>query len=186
MPNSRLFRFALCVACLGSSACATTSYSRGEVRTLPSGVKGKAGGNAHLELAGLRLHLEALDYASKNAAIPPLALRLRFDPRELGYSFDPAQVRLRDEGGATWSPVDCVPGYQTVGADSSFGLRFDVKLLPDAPLELELGGLARGTKRIDPVRLVLARRTGRTIDRVYWLEPIGYALAVFTYPMGGM
>jgi hypothetical protein len=46
----------------------------------------------------------------------------------------------------------------------------------EASLELVLGGIARGQKRLEPVTLRLKRRNGRSYDRLYWLEAIGYAV----------
>ena len=201
MLTRKLFRLAVLIgACVLPEACATTSYSRSGVATLPPGVKGKPGANATVEIEGLRLRLESLDYAKRQDAIPTLGLRLVFDPRELGYSFDPAQVVLRDESGAKWSPrvygpgqfatgpwsctgagaaSSSAPSYHALAPGSCFELAFDVALVPEARLELALGGLARGRKRLDPVALPLARRGGRSIDRVYWLEVLLAPLAVY-------
>lgn len=201
MRNRRFTRLAvLSAACMLPAACATTSYSRSGVATLPAGVKGKAGSNATVEIEGLKVRLESLDYAKRQATIPSFALRLVFDPRELGYSFDPAQVVLRDESGATWSPRVYGPGqfatgpwsctgaggvsasatsYHVLAPGSCFELSFDVALGPEQRLELTLGGLARGRKHLDPVTLPLARREGRSIDRVYWLEVLLAPLAVY-------
>ncbi len=183
-------------AVLASGACATTTYTRSGVASLPAGVKGKTGANASVEIDGLKIRVESLDYATKEAAIPRLALRLVFDPRELGYSFDPAQVTLRKADGSTSKPQvygpgwfvtsswTCsaaagAPGYQLLAPRTCFELAFDATLTADAPpLELELAGLARGPRRLDPVRLALARRGGRSIDRVYWLEVLLAPLAL--------
>ena len=186
-------------ACVLPAACATTHYSRSGIETLPAGLKGKAGANASIEIEGLKLRVETLDQAPKQTAVPPLALRLVFDPRELGYSFDPAQVVLRGADGATSRPRVYGPGqfvtaswacaggssagseprYHSLAPGSCFELTFDVAVLADSQLELALGGLARGSRRIDAVALKLARRTGTSIDRVYWLEallaPLAYA-----------
>jgi hypothetical protein len=191
---------ALSGACVLPAACATTSYSRSGVAAVPPGVKGKAGSNATVEIEGLKVRLESLDYAKRQDTIPSFALRLVFDPRELGYSFDPAQVVLRDERGATWSPRVYGPGqfatgpwsctgagaasasapsYHALAPGSCFELAFDVALGPEGRLELALAGLARGRKRLDPVTLPLARRSGRSIDRVYWLEVLFAPLAVY-------
>lgn len=51
----------------------------------------------------------------------------------------------------------------------------------DTRLALVVGGLARGQRRIEPLTLTFARRSGRTIDRVCWLEIL---LAPFAYGMG--
>jgi hypothetical protein len=201
MPTRKLIRLVvLGAACVVPAACATTSYSRSGVTAVPPGVNGKAGSNAKVEIEGLKVRLESLDYAKRQDTIPSFALRLVFDPRELGYSFDPAQVVLRDESGATWSPRvygpglfatgpwSCtgagavnasVPSYHGLAPGSCFELAFDVALGPEGRLELALGGLARGRKRLDPVLLPLARRSGRSIDRVYWLEVLLAPLALY-------
>ena len=57
---------------------------------------------------------------------------------------------------------------------------------PVGRVELVLGGLARGTRRLDPVSFGLSRHRGTSIDRMYWLEAVGSAMAVLTYPYGGM
>ncbi len=49
-------------------------------------------------------------------------------------------------------------------------------MTPETEAELVLDGLARGPKRLAPVTLRLARRSGRSYDRLYWLEAIGYVL----------
>jgi hypothetical protein len=200
MRIRKLIRLAVVsAACVLPVACATSSYSRTGVAALPAGVKGKAGANASIEIEGLKLRVETLDRATQQQAIPPLALRLVFDPHELGYTFDPAQVVLRAADGTTWSPRVYGPGqfatgpwtcvgageaggsaspYHALAPKTCFELAFDVALEPDARLELALSGLARGSKRLEPVSLTLARRRGRSIDRLYWLEILGYAAYV--------
>jgi hypothetical protein len=122
MPSRKLIRLAILTgACLLPAACATTSYSRSGVAAVPPGVKGKAGSSATLEIEGLKVRLESLDYARREATIPSYGLRLVFDPRELGYSFDPAQVVLRDASGATWRPRVYGPGQFAAGAWSCTG-----------------------------------------------------------------
>jgi hypothetical protein len=185
MTTHKLSRLALCAACLLPAACATTSYSRGFVAAVPQGVKGKAGGSPSVEIDGLKVRIESLDYAKKGAEIPPLALRLVFEPRELGYSFDPGQVRLRKADGSILAPNVAESGYRLLAPGSSFTIGFDATLTQEARFELEFGGLARGRRRIDPVRLALARRTGRSYDRLYWLEAIGVILSAPLAAAGG-
>jgi hypothetical protein len=203
MTSRKLARLAVSAACLLPAACATTSYSRSGVAAVPEGVKGSRGPSASLQIEGLKLRIESLDYAKKGEALPPLAVRLVFDPSEIGYSFDPGQVVLRAADGSTWSPRVHGPGqfttpswscsvadvsaeargYRLLAPRSCFELAFDVALSADARLELELSGFARGRKRLDPVRLPLARRSGRSLDRVYWLEVL---LAPLALAGGGM
>lgn len=159
------------------AACATTRYTQSGFVASPPDVKGKPGSTVSLEIEGLRLRVDTLDRAPRAQAIPPLALRVVFDPRELGYSFDPGQVLLRSADGQEWR----APGgqYLPVYPRASFDLAFDVAVPPESSFELVLGGLARGQTRLEPVTLRLARGSGRSIDRVYWLEvllaPLAYA-----------
>jgi hypothetical protein len=200
MTTRMLVRLAVSVACLLPAACATTSYSRSGVAAVPAGVKGSRGSNASLQVEGLKLRIESLDYAKKGDALPPFAVRLVFDPSELGYSFDPSQVALRAPDGSTWQPRVHGPGqfkapswtcsgtgftsaeargYHLLAPRTCFELSFDVALSADTRLELELAGFARGRKRLEPVRLALTRRSGRSIDRVYWLEVLLAPLAMY-------
>ena len=48
-----------------------------------------------------------------------------------------------------------------VAPGSCFELTFDMAVLADSQLEIALGGLARGSQRLDPVALKVARRSGR-------------------------
>lgn len=200
MTTRKPARLALVAVCLLPAACATTSYSRGAVAALPAGVKGKGGAHASVEIEGLKLRIETLDYAKKGDAVPQLALRFVFEPSELGYSFDPAQVTLRAADGNEWKPrvtgqgqfltapwtcsatgfaVADGRGYQPLAPKSCFDLAFEARLTGERALELELGGVARGRRRIDPVTLTLARRSGRSLDRVYWLEVLLAPLAMY-------
>ncbi|HSD28856.1 MAG TPA: hypothetical protein VLL75_16260 [Vicinamibacteria bacterium] len=154
-----------------SAACATTRYTQTAVVAVPTGLKGNSGAKASLEIEGLKLRIEALDRAPEKAAIPPLRLRVVFDPPTLGYSFDPGQVVLRGADGREWRASG--GAYQPVFPDGMFELAFDVAVPRDASLELVLSGLARAQKRLEPVTLRLARRRGSSIDRMYWLEFIG-------------
>ncbi len=183
-------------------ACATTRYTQSGIVALPPEVKGRPGSPASLEIEGLKLRIEGLDRAPERAAIPPLGLRVVFEPKEIGYAFDPNQVVLRGSDGATWRPHVVGPGlfdtrswrcatgalpaapeqrYHALAPKSCFDLDFDVTVEKDARLMLVLDGLARGQRRIEPLTLPVARRSGRTIDRVYWLEIL---LAPFAYGMG--
>jgi hypothetical protein len=176
-PSSRARRVLVAVvAGLLPAGCATTRYTQSAVSAVPPGVEGRAGSSATLEIEGLRLRIETLDRAPRSQAVPPLALRIGFEPRELGYWFDPGQVVLRGADGKEWRPSG--GEYQPVYPKSSFTLAFDTAVSKEANLELVLGGLARGQKRLEPVTLRLARREGRSYDRLYWLEAIGYAVLV--------
>lgn len=180
------FRRAMAFLAVGvlSGACATTRYTQSRIDTLPPDVEGNAGSRASVEIEGLTFNIQALDRTPEQEAIRRLTLRIEFEPRELGYSFDPGQVLLQTADGREWRTVG--GEYLPVYPKAAFDLSFDVAVEPGAAVELVLGGLARGTKRLEPVSFRLARRRGRSIDRVYWLEAIGYAMAVLTYPYGGM
>jgi len=170
---------ALVAGCVLSCACATTRYTQSRIETVPSDVKGHAGSRASVEIEGLKIRIESLDRTPREEPTPRLSLRLVFEPRELGYSFDPGQVVLRDSKGDEWRASG--GGYQRLHPGSGFDLAFDVAITPETRADLVLGGLARGPKRLAPVTLRLARREGRSIDRVYWLEAIGYVLSAAAY-----
>ena len=165
------------------AACATTRYTQSGIVALPPDVKGHPGSAASLEIEGLKLRIETLDRAPRGQAIPSLALRIAFDPRELGYWFDPGQVVLRSADGGEWHASG--GEYRPVYPKASFDLAFDATVSKEASLELVLGGIARGQKRLEPVTLRLARREGRSYDRLYWLEAIGYAVALPLAGAGG-
>jgi hypothetical protein len=167
--------------CVISSACATTHYTQSELLAAPLRIEDGAGSIASLAIERVKLRIEPLDRAPAGQAIPPLALRIVFDPPALGYSFDPGQVVLRGADGKEWRGN--ASGYRPLYPKASVEFGFDAAVEPDAPFELVLGGLARGEKRLEPVTLRLARRKGLLYDRLYWLEAIGFLL---TYPSGGM
>jgi hypothetical protein len=170
---------ALVAGCVLSSACATTRYTQSRIAALPPEVKGKPGATPSVEIEGLKLRIETLDRAPQQTGIPRLSLRLVFEPRELGYSFDPGQVLVRTADGREWRS----PGgeYRPVYPGAGFHLAFDIAVTTEAEVDLVLGGLARGQRRLEPVTFRLARGSGRSIDRMYWLEAIGYAVLV---PLG--
>ena len=163
---------AILVACALSSACATTRYTQSRIAAPEA--KGKGREAVCVEVEGLEVRVVSLDRAPRGERIPNLALRLVFDPREIGYSFDPGQVVLRGSDGREWRGAG--GGYQPLYPKAQFDLAFDVAVEPEARMELVLDGLARGAKRLAPVTLRLGRHRGTSIDRLYWLEAIGYML----------
>jgi hypothetical protein len=177
---------ALVAAASLSAACATTRYTQS--RIAPPEAKGRGAEAARLEIDGVRVRVESLDRAPREKGTPNLAVRLVLEPHALGYSFDPGQVVLRDADGRTWR--DSAGGYQPLGAKTSFDLTFGAAVEPGRRMNLVVGGLARGTRRIEPVTLRLVRGEGRSYDRLYWLEALGKAvlvpLVILTYPYGGM
>jgi hypothetical protein len=169
----------LVAGCVLSCACATTRYTQSRIEAMPPDVKGRPGAAASVEIEGLKLRIETLDRTPQPQGIPHLSLRLVFQPRELGYSFDPGQVVVRNADGGEWRS----PGgeYRPVYPNASFDLAFDVAVTPQTQVDLVLGGLARGPKRLAPVTLRLSRHAGRSYDRLYWLEAIGYVLSAAAY-----
>jgi hypothetical protein len=181
MALTSLPRFlALVAGCALSGACATTRYTQSRIEALPSEVKGHPGAGGSVEIEGLKLRIETLDRTPRQHEIPPLSLLFVFEPRELGYSFDPGQVVVRGADGSEWRARG--GGYRPVYPKASFQLAFDVAVGPGAEVDLVLSGLARGPKRLEPVTLRLARQPGRSIDRMYWLEVLGYVLSA---PLAG-
>jgi len=161
---------------LVSGGCATTRYTQSAVVAVPTGVGGRAGSSASIEIEGLRLRIEPLDRAPRDQAIPSLRLRIAFDPRALGYSFDPGQVVLRGADGKEWRANG--GGYRPLSPRSSVEVDFPAAVDQGSTFDLVLAGLARGQKRLEPVTLRLARRKGTSYDRLYWLEAIGYAVTL--------
>jgi len=163
------------------AGCATKRYAGSSVVSLPAGLQGRIGGRAaSFELDGLKVRLEAAGQEAGPADSPRVSIAIRFDPRELGYSFDPAQVVVRDPDGHTW-PAQVVGGYRPLAPGSSFGLSFAVEAARESRLTLVIDGLARGARRLDPVELPIGPRRWSTIERVYWLEAIGYVLSAAAY-----
>ena len=183
MAHSRFARALLPLAVgLLSGACATTRYTQSGIGV--ASPDGRTASSASVEIEGLKLAIQTLDRTPEETPLRRLALRIEFEPRELGYSFDPGQVVLRTADGREWHAAG--GRYLPVYPKAAFDIGFDVAVEPGADAELELGGLARGRTRLEPVRFRLVRRRGRSIDRMYWLEAIGYGMAVLTYPYGGM
>ena len=178
MTRSRFSRsLILVLAAAVPAGCATTRYTQSRIAAPQA--KGRGSEAARLEIDGVKVRVESLDRAPREQGTPSFAVRVVFEPEALGYSFDPGQVVLRDAGGRTWHAG--AGGYQLLGSGASFDLSFDAAVAPGKPMELVLGGLACGTKRIEPVTLRLARGEGRSYDRLYWLEALGMALLV---PLG--
>lgn len=162
-----------------SSACATTRYTQSRIQTGSPERKGQAGEAVSVQVEGLKVRVESLDRAPRGQEIPNLGLRLEFDPDALGYSFDAGQVVLRAPDGREWRAAGS--GYQPLHPKARVDLVFDASVGPGGRMDLVLDGLARGTRRLEPVTLHLDRHSGTSIDRLYWLEAIGYALSAATY-----
>jgi hypothetical protein len=147
-----------------SAACATTRYTQSAVVAVPTGVAGKPGPRPSIEIEGLKLRIEPLDRAPRDQAIPSLRLRIVFDPRELGYSFDPGQVVLRSADGRECRANGS--GYRPLSPKTSVEVGFDAAVDQASTFDLVLAGLARGQQRLEPVTLRLARRKGTSYDRL--------------------
>lgn len=184
MVRSRLARsLVLAAASVLSGACATTRYTQSRIASPDA--PGRGGHAAAFEVGGVRVRVESRDRAARGERAPGFAVRLVFEPDALGYSFDPGQVVLRDADGRV-SPTGA-RGYQPLHPKAAFDLHFDGAVEPGRGAELVVGGLARGTKRLEPVTLRLARADGRSYDRLYWLEAIGFVLtAPLALAGGGM
>lgn len=194
---------ALALGASGFLGCTTAGYSATKIDPLPTGVRGRVSGTAaSFEIERLKIALYGGDTAEEGKAIPPLRLRLVFEPPEIGYSFDPGQVLLRGAVGAEWRPRILGPGlvdeggggpcrvvgsaadvsletsYQFLTARTCFELGFDLTVQPDVPLELVLDGFARGQKRLPPLTLRIQRRSWRSIEHIWPLEILLFPLAV--------
>jgi len=179
LPSPAKRAFAAVVVGLVSAACATTRYTQSRLETEPHAAKTRVGEAVTVEVEGLKVRVGSVDRAPRGQVIPNLGLRLVFEPDALGYSFDPGQVVLRAGDGREWHAA--AGGYRPLYPKASVDLVFDVAVEPEARMELVLGGLARGQKRLEPVTLRLARHDGRSYDRLYWLEAIGYMLSAAAY-----
>jgi len=153
-----------------SGACATTRYTQSGIGAVSPEGEGRSGSKACVEVEGLKLSIQTLDRTPEKTALRRLALRIEFEPRELGYSFDPGQVVLRTADGREWRATG--GRYLPVYPKAAFDIAFDVAVEPGSDVVLVLGGLARGTKRLDPVSFGLSRQRGTSIDRMYWLEAV--------------
>ena len=90
---------------------------------------------------------------------------------------------MRAADGREWRPSQC--GYRILAPKDSMTLEFGAAVEPGQTLDLVLGGLFRGPRRLDPVTLRLARHHGRSYDRLYWLEAIGVVLTAPLALAGG-
>jgi len=170
------------LAALQSAGCATTRYTQSALAVTPPSTEGevrpaKAASAISVTIEKVKLRVETMDRAPRSSSIPLLRVRVVFDPPAIGYSFDPGQAVLRSADGREWRAEG--GGYRPLYPGDSVDLAFDAAVPERETFELVLCGLARGTEHIDPVTLQLSRRSGRSIDRVYWLEgllaPLAYA-----------
>jgi hypothetical protein len=134
-----------------------------------------------VEVEGLTLRIETLDRTPEAEGPRPLSLRFTFETEVLGYSFDPGQVVLRAEDGREWRGSG--GGYRPLYGKTSVDVHFGTRLEPGAHLELEVGGLARGPRRLPGARFQLVRVGGRSIDGpAPWLasvgKVVGYAILI--------
>ena len=166
---------ALVAGCVLSCACATTRYTQSRIETVPPEVKGRR----RLPRVGRDRGVEDPDREPRPGAAgsddpaPLAAARLRAAR---------ARVLLRPGAGRLAGRRRAASGARAEGVPTAppglgFDLAFDVAVTPETQVDLVLGGLARGPKRLAPVTLRLARHAGRSYDRLYWLEAIGYVLS---------
>jgi hypothetical protein len=106
---------------------------------------------------GLRATLRASDTSAPGEAAPAFCLEIEFQAKVLGYSFDPAQVELRDGNGGAWRPIGEAGGYQPLVRGSRFTVQFERPVLDGERLELVVAGAAVGARRLEPVTLALSR-----------------------------
>lgn len=106
---------------------------------------------------GLRAALRATDASPAGEAAPALSLEVELQPKVLGYSFDPAQVVLRDDRGGEWRPIGGPGAYQPLVHGSRFTVQFDRPVRDGERLELVVAGAAVGARRLEPVSVALTR-----------------------------
>jgi hypothetical protein len=107
--------------------------------------------------AGLRAGLRATDTSAPGEAAPDFRLEIEFQPKALGYSFDPAQLALRDGRGGEWRPVGEPGTYQPLVRGSRFTVQFERPVPDGERLELVVAGAAVGSRRLEPVSVALSR-----------------------------
>jgi hypothetical protein len=143
-----------------------------------------------VDVEDVTITIETLDRAPRDGEIPSLALRISFEPQVIAYTFDPSHVVLRFPGDEPRRArnIDAEPEPLLPGSTYSFV--FDTPLRQEAEAEVEIGGLARGARTLDAFVLRLRRESDTSIERMYWLEAIGYVvggilgLAQYTMPTG--
>ena len=107
-----------------SGACATTRYTQSGIGAASPDGEERAGRSASVEIEGLKLAIQTLDRTPEETPLRRLALRIEFEPRELGYSFDPGQVVLRTADGREWHAAG--GRYLPVYPKAAFDIGFDV------------------------------------------------------------
>jgi hypothetical protein len=169
----------LLAAALALAGCSTTTRSITGLAPAAPGTPARDRAAASIRLGldeGLRAEVRATDAAPAGDAVPALGLRLVFDPKVLGYSFDGGQLVLRDGRGGEWRPAsartgwmrhgECeiasgpaaAPGgYVPVARGSCVDVGFDRAVRPGERLELVIAGAAVGQRRLEPVTVALAR-----------------------------
>jgi len=178
---------ALVVCWVACGACATTRYS--ETRMIPAAdVRGRADSRLSLHVDDAKISIETRDRVPRDSEPTRLVLEIAFEPHVLPYSFDHSQVVLRVHGKGEWRPESSPAGYVPITSGSKFTLVFGTSVTPGSEAELEIGGLARGAEPVDAVLLRIGRRSGTSIDRMYWLEalayPVGLLLGLSQYAGG--
>lgn len=169
MKSTRAVRLLTLVACgLLSGACATAHYTQSRIATEATD---RATTHARFRVQGLKVAIETLDRTPEETPSRDLGLRVVLEPDELGYSFDPGQVVLRNAEGREWRAWK--HGYHPIHSETSFDLHFDAAVEPDARLELVVGGLARGPHRLPPATFRVALGHGRSYRGAPWLEKVG-------------
>jgi hypothetical protein len=113
---------------------------------------------------GLRAALRATDASAPGEAAPAFRLEIEFQPKVLGYSFDAAQVELRDGRGGAWRPIGQPGGYQPLVGGARLTVQFERPVKDGEGLELVIAGAALGSRRLEPVTVALSR-TDRTSHR---------------------
>lgn len=140
------------------AACSTTTSRVTGLAPAAGTSSREAGGALWLSLDdGLRAAMRATDASAPGEAAPAFRLEIEFRPKVLGYSFDPAQVVLRDGLGGEWRPIGQPGGYQPLVRGARLTVQFERPVKDGERLELVLAGAAVGSRRLEPVTVALAR-----------------------------
>lgn len=205
MIRHRSLRLTFALAVL-LPACRTTTRSVTGLAPTTPGDRSPARVAASVRLSldeHLRAEVRATDAAPAGEAAPALGLAVVFEPKVLGYSFNAAQLVLRDGRGGEWRPTaasagrmrhgscesasnagDPLGGYVPVAPGSCVQVAFDRAVSDGERLELVVAGAAVGRRRLEPVTVALARteQKSRQADPVL-VEMLTLPLKILLFPL---
>jgi hypothetical protein len=206
MCTARRRVLGLLAAAIALPGCSTTTRSISGLAPSASGepARGRVAPSIRLSLdESLRAEVQATDAVPSGGAVPALSLRLVFEPKVLGYSFDAGQLVLRDGRGGEWRPArasagrmrygaceiasgppDAVNGYVPLARGTCVEVGFEHPVPPGERLELVIVGAAVGQRRLAPTTVALARteQKSRKADPAF-VEILTLPLKILLFPL---